>query len=176
VAAVAEMAEARMARDDHARRAATLDDELAQVRREHAAELVRRDEEREAALAGRDAEAAQAAEPRNDEDVTEVATLDQIEQPEQTEQVGETEQREPPDPVEGDPGETVRVLGARRPRRTGEGAPADAAPGTGAIGARYIEPGQTPQRSAIAEWVTRVLAFAALTVVIVALLLVLKPF
>ena len=42
----AEMAEARMARDDHARRAASLDEELAQLRREHAAELVRRDEER----------------------------------------------------------------------------------------------------------------------------------
>jgi len=60
----AEMAEARMARDDHARRAASLDDELARLRREHAAELVRRDEERAAALAGRDEEAARAADER----------------------------------------------------------------------------------------------------------------
>jgi hypothetical protein len=259
--AEAAMAEARMARDDHSRRAATLDDELAQVRREHAAELVRRDEEREAALAGRDSEAAQAADeraaaldaeiaesrralrnaraeieavrrdlerereraeaaeaalprgrvteldgepvegdplddrptarianggdaalasaraeaaaPREDEDVTEVATLDELEE---TERLDVTEQREPPDPIEGDAGETVRVLGARRPRRTGEGTPADAAPGTGAIGARYIEPGQTPQRSAVAAGIARALAFAALTVVVVALLLVLKPF
>ena len=57
-----------------------------------------------------------------------------------------------PEPVAGDPGETVRVLGARRPRRTGEGTPAEAAPGTAAIGARHIEPGQTPQRSAVAAW------------------------
>src|SRR4051794_26063674 len=49
----AEMAEARMARDDHARRASSLDDDLAQLRREHAAELVRRDEEQAAARAGR---------------------------------------------------------------------------------------------------------------------------
>ena len=63
-AAEAQMAEARMARDDHARRAASLDDELAQLRREHAAELVRRDEEQAAALAGRDEEAARAAEER----------------------------------------------------------------------------------------------------------------
>ena len=48
------------------------------------------------------------------------------------------------EPVARRPGETVRVLGARRPRRTGEGTPADAAPGTAAIGARHIEPGQAP--------------------------------
>ena len=69
----------------------------------------------------------------------------------------------------GDPGETVRVLGARRPRRTGEGTPAPAAPGTAAIGARHIEPGQTPQRSAAAAWLARALAFAALAVVVLAL-------
>jgi hypothetical protein len=79
-------------------------------------------------------------------------------------------------PVEGEPGETVRVLGARRPRRSGEGAPAEAAPGTAEIGARHIEPGQTPQRSAAEEWLTRALAVAALAVVVVAVLLVLKPF
>ena len=80
------------------------------------------------------------------------------------------------EPVAGDPGETVRVLGARRPRRTGEGTPAEAAPGTAAIGARHIEPGQTPQRSAAAAWLARALAFAALAVVVLALLLLLKPF
>ena len=93
-----------------------------------------------------------------DEEATEVATLER------------------PEPVAGDPGETVRVLGARRPRRTGEGTPADAAPGTAAIGARHIEPGQTPQRSSAAAWIARALAFAALAVVILALLLVVKPF
>ena len=257
-AAEEEMAEARMARDDHARRAASLDDELAQLRRDHAAELVRRDEELKAALAGRDAEAAQAAEeramaleaeiaearralrnaradaesmqrdlerereraeaaeaalprgrvteldgepvageplddrpttridadeevaaaaptevavPRNEE-VTDIATLEQAEETEQTEQ---TEAFEPPNAVETNPGESVRVIGARRPRRTGEGKPAEPAPGTAAIGARHIEPAQT-HRSSMEAWVTRVLAFAALSIVIVALLLVLKPF
>ena len=92
------------------------------------------------------------------EDATEVAT------------------RERPEPVAGDPGETVRVLGARRPRRTGEGTPAEAAPGTAAIGARHIEPGQAPRRSAAAAWLARILAFAALAVVVLALLLVVKPF
>ncbi|MGZ6672596.1 MAG: hypothetical protein ACXVFM_09640 [Solirubrobacteraceae bacterium] len=92
------------------------------------------------------------------EDATEVAT------------------RERPEPVAGDPGETVRVLGARRPRRTGEGKPAEAAPGTAAIGARHIEPGQAPRRSAAAAWLARILAFAALAVVVLALLLVVKPF
>jgi hypothetical protein len=81
-----------------------------------------------------------------------------------------------PASVAGDPGETVRVIGARRPRRTGEGTPAEAAPGTAAIGARHIEPGQTPRRSAAAAWLARLLAFAALVVVVVALLLVVKPF
>jgi hypothetical protein len=101
-----------------------------------------------------------------DEEVTEIATLDQVEQ---------TEPFEPPTPVETDPGESVRVIGARRPRRTGEGKPAEPAPGTGAIGARHIEPAQT-HRSSMEAWVTRVLAFAALSIVVVALLLVLKPF
>jgi hypothetical protein len=101
---------------------------------------------------------AEAGEPAGSEDATEVATLDRRE------------------PVEGDPGETVRVLGTRRPRRTGEGTPAAPAPGTAAIGARHIEPGQTPQRSAAAAWLARALAFAALAVVILALLLVVKPF
>ena len=97
------------------------------------------------------------AEPSGDDAATEVATL---------------ERREP---VEGDPGETVRVLGARRPRRSGAGPPAEPAPGTAAIGARHIEPGQT-HRGAIAAWIARAFAFLALTVVVVALLMVLKPF
>jgi hypothetical protein len=92
------------------------------------------------------------------QDPTEVATLER------------------PEPVAGSPGETVRVLGARRPRRTGEGTPAEPAPGTAAIGARHIEPGQTPRRSTIVAWLTRAVAFLALTVVVVALLMVLKPF
>jgi hypothetical protein len=108
-----------------------------------------------------------------DEEVTDIATLDQVEQTDQTEAF------QPPTPVETpvetDPGESVRVIGARRPRRTGEGKPADPAPGTAAIGARHIEPAQT-HRSSMEAWVTRVLAFAALSIVIVALLLVLKPF
>jgi hypothetical protein len=261
-AAEADMTEARLARDDHARRAASLDEELAQLRLAHAAELVSRDEQLAAALAERDAAAAQAAderalvleteiaearralrnaradveslqrdverereraeaaeaalprgrvteldgepvegeplddrpttridagatddadaeaageealaaaraeadEPRH-EDVTEVATVDEP----------ETTTLESTAPIEADPGESVRVIGARRPRRSGEGTPAEAAPGTAAIGARHIEPGQT-HRSAIEAWITRSLAFAALTVVIVAILLVLKPF
>jgi hypothetical protein len=101
---------------------------------------------------------AEADEPARDEDATEVATLQQREL------------------VEGNPGETVRVLGARRPRRTGEGTPAASAPGTAAIGARHIEPGQTPQRSAAAAWLARALAFAALAIVVLALMLVVKPF
>jgi hypothetical protein len=101
---------------------------------------------------------ADADEPTGGEDATEVATLQQREL------------------VEGNPGETVRVLGARRPRRTGEGTPAAPAPGTAAIGARHIEPGQTPRRSAAAAWLARVLAFAALAIVVLALMLVVKPF
>jgi hypothetical protein len=118
-----------------------------------------------------DEEAAAAAAPTEaavprDEEVTDIATVGQVEQ---------TEPFDPPTPVETDPGESVRVIGARRPRRTGEGKPAEPAPGTGAIGARHIEPAQT-HRSTMEAWLTRVLAFAALSIVIVALLLVLKPF
>ncbi|HEX6621153.1 MAG TPA: hypothetical protein VF024_15935 [Solirubrobacteraceae bacterium] len=270
----AEMAEARMARDDHARRASSLDDELAQLRREHAAELVRRDEERAAALAGRDEDAARAAEervaeleaeaaearrslraaraeaeamrrdlerereraeaaeaavrrgrvteldgepvqadeagdaddadesaarvvpdgdealaaaradahdddifdPSADEPATEIAERPRGGGDVSSEDATEVATWQRPAFVAGDPGETVRVLGARRPRRTGEGTPAEAAPGTAAIGARHIEPGQTPRRSAAAAWLARLLAFAALVVVVVALLLVVKPF
>jgi hypothetical protein len=104
------------------------------------------------------------------EDATEVATVD------------ETQPIAPPlpitvpdEPVDTDPGESVRVIGARRPRPSGEGTPAEAAPGTAAIGARHIEAGQT-HHSTLDPLVTRALAFAALTIVLVALLLVLKPF
>jgi hypothetical protein len=272
----AEMAEARMARDDQARRAASLDDELSQLRREHPPELAARDEARAAALAGRDEEAARAAEERVAELEAEAAEArrslraaraeaeamrrdlerereraeaaeaavrrgriteldgepvasegdeeppapvaapdgdealaaaradahedetDVFEPPagepatevaprpgrrsaagvgaDASEDATEVATRERPEPVAGDPGETVRVLGARRPRRTGEGTPAAAAPGTAAIGARHIEPGQTPRRSTAAAWLARILAFAALAVVVVALLLVVKPF
>jgi hypothetical protein len=273
-----ELSELRLARDDFARRVAGLEEELAQARREHAEELVRRDAEQETALAGRDQEAARAAEERVAEIEAEVADArralraaraeaegmrrelerereraeaaeaavrrgrvtelagepigsDDLPEPDdaRTEglvddgdegddaagltdrDVGAPDDRttrlrtgrapapteplrangadvdadaadpatatlERPGHVQGDPGETVRVLGARRPRRSGTGPPADAAPGTAAIGARHIEPAQTPRRSALAAWIARLVAFLALTVVVVALLMVLKPF
>ena len=243
----AELSDVRLARDDLTRRVAGLDEELATARREHAAELVRRDAERETALAGRDEEMAHAADDRVAEIEAEVAEarralraaraeaegmrrelereraeaaettvrrgrvteiagepVDEDDDAdddrtgrfqtdrddEQTAQLGANGAAEPatedsptevatlerPEPVERNPGETVRVLGARRPRRTGEGPPAEAAPGTAAIGARHIEPGQTPRRSALVAWLTRAIAFLALTVVVVAVLMVLKPF
>ena len=245
----AELSDVRLARDDLTRRVAGLDEELATARREHAAELVRRDAERETALAGRDEEMAHAADDRVAEIEAEVAEarralraaraeaegmrrelerereraeaaetavrrgrvteiagepVDEDDEAdddrtarfqtdrddEQTAQLGANGAAEPAtedsptevatlerrEPVEGNPGETVRVLGARRPRRTGEGPPAEAAPGTAAIGARHIEPGQTPRRSALVAWLTRAIAFLALTVVVVAVLMVLKPF
>jgi hypothetical protein len=273
------LAELGLARDDLTRRAAGLEEELAQVRREYAADLMRRDEERQAALSGRDEEAARAADARVAEIEAEVAEArralrtaraeaegyrrelererERVEAAEAsvrrgrvTEIAGEPVQgdqerlddqatdvatldatppganaagprpanatpppgtnasleattpatldpsapaprdpttpapldpsapapRDPAAPISASPGETVRVLGARRPRRTGEGPPADPAPGTAAIGARFIEPGQAPRRGALAVWITRLLAFAALVGVIVAVLLVVKPF
>ena len=245
----AELSDVRLARDDLTRRVAGLDEELATARREHAAELVRRDAERETALAGRDEEMAHAADDRvaeieaevaearralraaraeaegmrrelerereraeaaetavrrgrvteiagepvdedDDADDDRTARFQTDRDDEQTAQLGANGAAEPatedsptevatlerPEPVGGNPGETVRVLGARRPRRTGEGPPAEAAPGTAAIGARHIEPGQTPRRSALVAWLTRAIAFLALTVVVVAVLMVLKPF
>jgi hypothetical protein len=294
----AELSEVRLARDDLTRRVSGLEDELAQVRREHAEEIVRRDAERETALAGRDEEMAQAADDRvadieaevaearralraaraeaegmrreldrereraeaaetavrrgrvtelagepvdGDEDDETARLAPDGERDDQTARLAPDGDRddetarlapdgdrddqtarlapdgdddtarfqsghgaeqtaqlhangaegkvaasddaatdvatlERPEPVEGSPGETVRVLGARRPRRTGEGPPAEPAPGTAAIGARHIEPGQTGRRSAIAAWLTRAVAFLALTVVVVAVLMVLKPF
>jgi hypothetical protein len=257
-----ELGEMRLARDDLSRRVAGLEEDLAQARREHAEELVRRDTEQETALAGRDQEAARAAEERVADIEAELAETRRalraaradaegmrrelerereraeaaeaaVRRGRVTEIAGEPVdgEREPddesdetsplaapgdedpatrrfhtgrddaataplrangaepaadepatevatlerPEPVEGDPGETVRVLGERRPRRTGTGPPAEAAPGTAAIGARHIEPGQT-QRGALAAWIARAFAFLALTVVVVALLMVLKPF
>jgi hypothetical protein len=128
------------------------------------------DDETEIFERPRGEEATEVAERNGSEDETEM-----LERP-PDEEATEVATLERPEPVAGDPGETVRVLGARRPRRTGEGTPADAAPGTAAIGARHIEPGQTPQRSSAAAWIARALAFAALAVVILALLLVVKPF
>jgi hypothetical protein len=229
--AESELAELGLARDDLTRRVAGLEEELAQVRREYAAELVRRDEERQAALSGRDEEAARAAEERVAEIEAEVAEARralrtaraeaegyrrELERERERVEAAEASVRrgrvtkiagepvegdqepledqatevatldatppvnanadDPTAPVTGSPGETVRVLGARRPRRTGEGPPADPAPGTAAIGARFIEPGQAPRRGAVAVWITRILAFAALVGVIVAVLLVVKPF
>jgi hypothetical protein len=72
-------------------------------------------------------------------------------------------------------GETVRVLGARRRRPAGDGPPAEAVPGSAEIGARHIEPGATSVHH-VAGRLARVLAFAALAVVVLALLLVLKAF
>jgi hypothetical protein len=82
--------------------------------------------------------------------------------------------------VDGDPtvpasGETVRVLGARRRRPAGDGPPAEPVPGSGEIGARHIEPGTTTGHGA-AGWLTRALVLAALAVVAIALLMVLKAF
>jgi hypothetical protein len=295
----AELGEVRLARDDLSRRVAGLEEELAQARRDHAEQLVRRDAEQETALAGRDQEATRAAEERvaeieadvaetrralraaraeaegvrrelerereraaaaetavrrgrvteiggepidgledeaDDDATTRLGASDPAAAADRTTRRGASDPTatddpttrrgasdptatddpttrlgasdddgagerfrrggvrsngadaaaadpatdvatlEPPERVEGDPGETVRVLGHRRPRRTGTGPPADAAPGTAAIGARHIEPGQTPQRGAIAAWIARALAFLALTAVVVALLMVLKPF
>jgi hypothetical protein len=170
-------------------RALAMEAEVAEARRalrnaRAEAEALRRDLERERERA----EAAKAALPRGR--VTELDGEPVDEQPttrhepeangatapadEPATVIATAEQQ--PEPVEGHPGETVRVLGRRRPRRTGEGTPAEAAPGTAAIGAKHIEPGQTTHRSVAAEWLTRTLAFAALGVVVLALLLVLKPF
>jgi hypothetical protein len=72
-------------------------------------------------------------------------------------------------------GEAVRVLGGRRDRRTGGGPPAEAVPGSAEIGARHIEPGTTTAYAA-PGWLTRAIVVAALVVVILALLVVLRAF
>ncbi|MEA2252715.1 MAG: hypothetical protein QOG70_2957 [Solirubrobacteraceae bacterium] len=254
--AEAAVSEARLARDDLVRRASGLEDELAQARRAHAAELVRRDEERETALAARDventrladervaeveAEAAEArralrnaraeaeaarrdlerereraqiaeaavprgrvtamagepvaGEPVHDRPTTRIETSGDEALAAAREEADRSLQSDgdrngddgddngaPPTTVmDGDPtepragGETVRVLGARRRRPSGDGPPADAVPGSAEIGARHIEPGATSGHR-VAGWLTRVLALAALAVVVIALLVVLKAF
>ena len=87
--------------------------------------------------------------------------------------VREPEAEEPSDDTDTyDHGESVRVLGGPRPRRrTGTSTPAPAAPGTAEVGARHIEPGET---GASAAWMARTIAIAALAVVAVALLVLLK--
>jgi hypothetical protein len=70
----------------------------------------------------------------------------------------------------------VRVLGNPRPRRAaGAGTPAPAVPGTAEVGARHIEPGETGGgRGLDSAWMARTVAIAALAVVAVALLVLLK--
>jgi hypothetical protein len=255
--AEAAVSEVRLARDDLVRRASGLEDELAQARRAHAAELVRRDEERETALAARDventrladervaeveAEAAEArralrnaraeaeaarrdlerereraqiaeaavprgrvtamagepvaGEPVHDRPTTRIETSGDEALAAAREEADRSLQSDgdrngdegpadgeatPTTVMDGEPtepragGETVRVLGARRRRPSGDGPPADAVPGSAEIGARHIEPGATSGHR-VAGWLTRVLALAALAVVVIALLVVLKAF
>jgi hypothetical protein len=75
------------------------------------------------------------------------------------------------------PTEGVRVLGDghRRRRVEADTAPAEPLPGTAEIGARHIEPGVTGARLPAAAWLARGLALAAIAVVVVALILVLRP-
>jgi hypothetical protein len=149
-------------------------------------ELERAEAARAAVRRGRVTELAGTPVEVSDEAATEVATLerDPAEPAEAEATEAATSRRRaasvPPPSAEagsgeGRAGETVRVLGTRRPRRTGEGPPAEPAPGTAAIGARFIEPAQASRRSAVATWLTRLLALAALAVAVVAILLVLKP-
>ena len=66
----------------------------------------------------------------------------------------------------------MRVLGNPRPPPPGRAGHAGRGrPGTAEVGARHIEPGETGTSSA---WMARTLAIAALAVVAVALLLLLK--
>jgi len=73
---------------------------------------------------------------------------------------------------ESDDGEGVRVLG-RRPRRTrsGDEPPVEPLPGTAAIGARHIVPGDMG-RAGWGPWIARLAAVLALAVVIVVVALV----
>jgi hypothetical protein len=79
------------------------------------------------------------------------------------------------DGVGDERGESVRVLGRRRPRArggdTGDRPPADPPPGTAQVGARHITPGGLG-RSRAAAWLSRLAAIFALAVVIAAVLLV----
>ncbi len=68
-------------------------------------------------------------------------------------------------------GESVRVLGPRRPRPRAEAAPTEPSASTAKVGARHIEPGQGTPGGA---WIARTLAIAALAVVVLALLVLLR--
>jgi len=66
----------------------------------------------------------------------------------------------------------VRVLGRRRRRsRTADAPPVEPLPGTAAIGARHIVPGDMG-RGGLGPWIARGAAILALAFVIVAVLLV----
>jgi hypothetical protein len=68
--------------------------------------------------------------------------------------------------------EGVRVLGRRPPRpRSGDEPPVEPLPGTAAIGARHIVPGDM-SRAGLGPWLARATAFLALAFVIAAVLLV----
>ncbi|MGZ6640492.1 MAG: hypothetical protein ACXVFT_01490 [Solirubrobacteraceae bacterium] len=279
-AAEAEAAAARQARDDLNRRLTGVENELTEARREHAAELVRRDEARDAENAERDQQAiavadervaiveAEAAEARRalkgaraeteavrrelerereriavleaalprgrvteldgeriegedadrpttriaGEDVPAVAATAPIESedlpratdPEAALAAAREEADRPAEAQEDgagapttvhDPapvhehetsvapagggtatferGESVRVLGTPRPRRTAARPrpETDVPENTAEVGARHIEPGEAGPSAA---WLARTLAIAALAVVAVALLVLLK--
>jgi hypothetical protein len=71
-----------------------------------------------------------------------------------------------------DEAEGVRVLGRRRERpRSGDEPPVEPLPGTAAIGARHIVPGDMG-RAGLGPWLARAVAILALAVVIAAVLLV----
>ncbi|MDP9344163.1 MAG: hypothetical protein M3P44_00275, partial [Actinomycetota bacterium] len=71
-----------------------------------------------------------------------------------------------------DHGESVRVLGGSRPRRRATtSTPPPVPPGTAEVGARHIEAGEAGPSAA---WIARTVAIAALAVVAVALLMLLK--
>jgi len=73
---------------------------------------------------------------------------------------------------ESDDGEGVRVLGRRRRRtRSGDEPPVEPLPGTAAIGARHIVPGDMG-RAGWGPWIARLTAVFALAVVIVVVALV----
>jgi hypothetical protein len=72
---------------------------------------------------------------------------------------------------ETDESEGVRVLGRRRRSRTGDEPPVEPLPGTAAIGARHIVPGDMG-RAGLGPWLARAAAILALAFVVVAVLLV----
>jgi hypothetical protein len=72
---------------------------------------------------------------------------------------------------ETDESEGVRVLGRRRRSRKGDEPPVEPLPGTAAIGARHIVPGDMG-RAGLGPWLARAAAILALAFVVVAVLLV----